>query len=56
MEEEERQILRITLLEDARSPQNLAETIQKRFVQLGGVDDLPTTAREPLREPPQIKQ
>jgi plasmid stability protein len=56
MEEEVRQILRIALLEDARSPQNLAETIQKRFVQLGGVDDLPITPREPLREPPQIEQ
>ncbi|MEY2831450.1 MAG: hypothetical protein RLZZ574_708, partial [Cyanobacteriota bacterium] len=40
MEEEVRQILRFALLEDTRSPQNLAETIQKRFAQLGGVDDL----------------
>jgi antitoxin FitA len=56
MEEEVRQILRIALLENARSPQNLAETIQKRFAQLGGVDELPTTAREPMREPPQIEQ
>jgi antitoxin FitA len=56
MEEEVRQILRIALLEDAKSPQNLAETIQKRFAQLDGVDDLPITLREPLREPPQIQQ
>ena len=31
MEEEVRQILRDALLEDARSSQNLAEAIQKRF-------------------------
>jgi plasmid stability protein len=56
MEEEARQILRNVLLEDARSPQNLAEAIQKRFAQLNGVDDLPITPREPIRKPPQIEQ
>ncbi len=52
MEEEVRQILRKALLEDAQSPQNLAEAIKKRFAQLGGVDDLPIITREPMREPP----
>jgi plasmid stability protein len=56
MEEEARQILRAALLEDARSPENLAEAIQKRFAQLSGVDELPNTPREPMREPFQIEQ
>jgi plasmid stability protein len=56
MEEEVRQILRAALLEDAQSPENLAEAIQKRFVQLGGVNDLPSSSREPMREPPQIEK
>jgi plasmid stability protein len=37
MEEEVRQILRTTLLEDSQLPENLAEAIKKRFAQLGGV-------------------
>ena len=56
MEEEVRQILRNALLEDAQSPQNLAEAIAQRFAELGGVDDLPITAREPMGEPPQLEQ
>ncbi|MGL5944073.1 MAG: FitA-like ribbon-helix-helix domain-containing protein [Waterburya sp.] len=54
MEEEVRQILRTTLLEDSQLPENLAEAIKKRFAQLGGVDDLPPSFREAMREPPQI--
>jgi plasmid stability protein len=54
MEEEARQILRNTLLENARSPQNLAEAIQKRFAELDGVDDLSIPQRESMPEPPQI--
>ena len=54
MEEEARQILRAALLKEAQSPENLAQAIQKRFAQLGGVD-LPPSAREPMREPPQFK-
>ena len=50
MEEEARQILRAALLEDAQSPQNLAEAIQNRFAPLGGVDELTTMPREPMRE------
>ena len=48
MEEEVRQILRTVLLEDAQSPNNLAEAIQKRFAEFGGVDDLPIVSREPM--------
>lgn len=56
MEEEVRQILRNALLEDAPSLENLAEAIQKGFAELGGVDDLTPSAREPMREPPQFKR
>jgi plasmid stability protein len=56
MEEEVRQILRNALLQDTQLSQNLAESIQKRFAQLGGVDDLPTSFREEIREPPQFEQ
>ncbi|MBW4533279.1 MAG: hypothetical protein KME09_05020 [Pleurocapsa minor HA4230-MV1] len=54
MEEEVRQILRHTLLQDTQLSENLAESIQKRFAQLGGVDDLPAAFREEMREPPQF--
>jgi antitoxin FitA len=56
MEEEVRQILRAALLEDTKSPESLAEAIQKRFAELGGVDDLPISSREPMREPPQSEK
>lgn len=56
MEEEVRQILRNTLLKDTQLSENLAESIQKRFAQLGGVDDLPTSSREAMRKPPQFEQ
>ncbi len=46
MEEEVRQILRNTLLQDTQLSKNLAESIQKRFAQLGGVDDLPASSRD----------
>ncbi len=55
MEEEVRQILRHTLLEDTQLSANLAESIQKRFAQLGGVDDLLIPDREAMGEPPQFK-
>ena len=54
MEEEVRQILRKTLLEDAQSPENLAEAIRKRFAQLGGVDELPIATREPIKPPHEL--
>ena len=56
MEEEVRQILRNTLLKDTQLSENLAESIQKRFAQLGGVDDLPASSREAMRQPPQFDQ
>ena len=55
IEEEVRQILRHTLLEDTQLSANLAESIQKRFAQLGGVDNLPIPDREAIGEPPQFK-
>jgi plasmid stability protein len=55
MEEEARQILRTTLLKDTQSPENLAESIRRRFAELGGVEDLPLMSRESMREPPQIE-
>ncbi|MDJ0900933.1 MAG: hypothetical protein QNJ55_19185 [Xenococcus sp. MO_188.B8] len=54
MEEEARQILRAALLEKTQPSQNLAKSIQKRFAELGGIDQIPTTPREPMREPPQF--
>lgn len=54
MEEEVRQILRTTLLQDKQLPDNLAESIQKRFAQLGGVEDL-SPSRETMREPPEFE-
>ena len=56
MEEEVRQILRNTLLKDTQLSENLAESIQKRFAQLGGVDELPASSREAMRKPPQFEQ
>lgn len=56
MEEEVRQILRAAVLEDAQSPDNLADTIAKRFAELDGVDNLFIPPREPMREPPQIER
>ena len=54
MEEEVKQILRHTLLQDTQLSDNLAESIHKRFAQLGGVDDFSVTSREPMREPPKF--
>lgn len=55
MEEEVRQILRHTLLEDTQLSANLAESIQKRFAQLGGVDNLTIADREAMGKPSQFK-
>jgi hypothetical protein len=41
-------------LKDNRQSKNLAESIQKRFAQLGGVDNLPAVSRDSMREPPQF--
>lgn len=56
MEEEVRQILRNTLLQDKQLPENLAESIQKRFAQLDGVDNLSINSREAMREPPEFER
>ena len=55
MEEEVRQILRQTLIQDTQLSANLAESIQKRFAQLGGVDDLTIPDREAIDEPHQFR-
>ena len=55
IEEEVRQILRQTLVQDTQLSANLAESIQKRFAQLGGVDDLTIADREAIDEPPQFE-
>ena len=54
MEEEVRVILRGALSEETHHPRNLADAIRQRFASLGGVE-LPTTTREPVREPPGFK-
>ncbi len=54
MEEEVRQILRNTLLQDKQLSENLAESIQKRFSRLDGVEDFPSD-REAMREPPEFE-
>ena len=54
MEEEVRQILRNSLLQDKQLPENLAESIQKRLARLGGVDNLSVDSREEMREPPKF--
>ena len=51
MEDEARNILRAALVDDARTPQNLAEAIRRRFHPVGGVV-LRLPPREPMREPP----
>lgn len=52
MEEEVREILRQAIDKPA-APENLGETIHRRFAALGGVDlDLPP--REPMPEPPRF--
>jgi antitoxin FitA len=55
MEDEAREILRVALAEQATPPQDLGQTIHRRFATLGGVE-LPTVSREPMREPPNLDQ
>jgi len=51
MEDEVRELLRITLAADASEPDNLADRIRKRFQPLGGVE-LELPERQLVREPP----
>lgn len=48
MEEEAREILRSALTASSPTPENLAETIQRRFARFGGVE-LPVVKRDSLR-------
>ena len=54
LEEEARQILRAVLIEHTLEPLNLALAIERRFADFGDFE-LPTIAREPLREPPNFE-
>lgn len=51
MEDEARHILRQTLAQEASPPQDLAESVRRRFAALGGVE-LPIVPREPMRDAP----
>jgi plasmid stability protein len=51
MEDEAREILQTTLVAETAAPENLAESIRRRFGAVGGVN-LQLPAREPMREPP----
>lgn len=53
MEQEVREILRVTLREDEGPVRNLGTAIHELFLPLGGVD-LEIPAREPMREPPRF--
>ena len=55
MEEEVRQILRNTLLQDQKLPENLAESIHQRFAQIGGIEEDLSFDREAMREPPEFQ-
>ena len=51
MEQEVRDILRMSLYSDRPTAKNLAEAIKRRFAPLGGVE-LKIPPREPMPEPP----
>jgi plasmid stability protein len=51
LEEEAKEILRAVLTENTLEPLNLALAIERRFAHFSDFE-LPTIAREPLREPP----
>jgi len=53
MEDEVRELLRVTLAMEAGEPENLAERIQARFAPLGGVN-LELPERELVRKPPEF--
>lgn len=54
MEDETREILASALAEGRRSGANLAESLRRRFADVGGID-LQLPAREALRDPPRFK-
>lgn len=53
MEDEARNILRAAVAKEATTSRSLAQSIRKRFEQIGGVE-LELPAREPMRDPPQF--
>ena len=54
MEEEAREILKLSLAPDLSSELNLAEAIRRRVEPLGGVE-LTLPPREPMRQPPKFE-
>jgi antitoxin FitA len=50
MEQEAREILKVAPTAQGTSEGNLAESIQRRFAALGGIE-LPDLSREPIRRP-----
>jgi len=55
MEEEARRILQRSVAEEAAQEGNMAEAVRRRFAPFGGVE-LPLEPREPVREPPGLRQ
>jgi antitoxin FitA len=55
MEAEAREILRSALRISPSSPENLGETIHRRFAALGGVE-LELPQRDSVREPPKFTE
>lgn len=55
MEDEVRDILRVALAEEDRTAADLAESIRRRFADLGGFD-MPEMPREMGREPPEFDE
>jgi len=56
MEAELRALLRDALIDRATRPEpNLAEAIRKRFLPVGGVDDLEPHPAVPVQSPPDIE-
>jgi antitoxin FitA len=57
MEAELRQILKEALGAEKRRPEpNLAEAIRRRFLPLGGADEIEAHPPVPLREPPRFER
>jgi antitoxin FitA len=55
MEEEAREILRCALTASSPIPQNLAESIRRRFARFGGIE-LPRIERDALRDVPSFDE
>ena len=55
MEEEARHILKAGLAEEAARAPNLAESLRRRAVAVGGIE-LELPKREPVRRPPDLRR